>query len=40
MIAMFTNASAFNQELCWDLTGISTDNMFDNSQGKLNTDCE
>jgi len=39
MIMMFYDASAFNQELCWDLTGIQTHQMFYNSQGKL-ADCE
>jgi len=35
---MFRTATAFNQQLCWDLTGISTSytsNMFSGSNGGL-----
>ena len=32
---MFYNASAFNQELCWDLTGKDVQSMFALSQGKV-----
>ena len=30
---MFQNASAFNQQLCWDLTGKTTTDMFTGTDG-------
>ena len=36
---MFYGASSFNQVLCWDLTGVSTEDMFDGSGGSHSPTC-
>jgi hypothetical protein len=39
MIQMFYSASSFDQTLCWDLSGVSTDNMFEGSLGSIGGTC-
>merc|ERR1711988_1564118 len=39
MSGMFDGASSFNQVLCWDLTGVSTEDMFDGSGGSHSPTC-
>ena len=39
MYEMFNGASSFNQTLCWDLSGVSTDNMFEGSLGSIGGTC-
>ena len=36
---MFSGASAFNQQLCWNVTGKTVTNMFTNSNGASIIDC-
>ena len=36
---MFYSASSFDQTLCWDLSGVSTDNMFESSPGSIGDTC-
>ena len=39
MNSMFSGASSFNQTLCWDLSGVSTGNMFEGSLGSIGGTC-